>query len=112
MDANKTIRRISPNERQCEKWLSVLGYGPVLDDKDIRAVLAHIASMVSRFQKDHNLPVTGNCDSKTIAAIKKALDEKSKKPKTVFYTATITKLTKAQANELKKKYPNCSIKKS
>lgn len=105
-----TIRRGSKGTdvKEMQTMLYNLGYnlGSYGIDGDFgRATEA----AVKEFQRDHKLNQDGVCGPLTWDELEKANAAIQDKPSAVKYTVTVKYLTKAQADELKKKYPDATV---
>ena len=89
--------------RQLQTMLNQLGYSLGICGIDGDYGVA-TEKAVKEFQKDHGLIQDGICGPKTWAALQQAVDKPNEKPAETKYTVTVTGLTKAQADEIVKKY--------
>lgn len=92
-----------PEVKECQELLISSGYS--LDPYGADGSFGKVTEQaVKDFQKDHGLTPDGIVGPKTWAALENA------EPAVKTYTATISGLTKSQAEELKKQYPAAIIK--
>lgn len=101
-----TLRKGNKNSyvTQMQTMLDRLGYS--LGNYGIDGSFgAATEKAVKEFQRDHKLTQDGICGPKTWEALRAAVATLEGKPKETFWTVTISGLTKAQAEELKKQFP-------
>ena len=100
-----TLRKGNKNTyvKQMQQMLDKLGYnlGICGIDGDFGTATE---KAVEQFQKDHGLTVDGICGPKTLEALRKAVENPEPQPAEKKYRITVTGLTKAQADEIQKKY--------
>ena len=109
VDSEPTLKRGSKGEavKKMQTLLYGLGYG--LGSWGIDGDFgSQTEKAVKEFQSDHGLTVDGICGPKTWAALKKAGDSPIVSDPAI-YEVRIRKLTKAQADDLKAKYPDATI---